>query len=79
MTTNNAFRIAMKNEEFVKHHEKVQRYAEEHREHNGPCLVFVVDDEYFYYGYDGCEVVKGKYRPKVADRFRKDGFGLVIR
>ncbi len=44
-----------------------------------PCLIFAIDDEYFYYGFDGTEIQIGKCSKKAAARHRKDGFGLTIR
>ena len=84
MTFKKAFQIATNHPGFQNHVRSVAEaearaaiFPEETS--TTPCLVFVVDDEYFYYGFDGCEIQKGKYSPEAAARCRENGFGLPIR
>ena len=84
MTFKKAYQIAMNHPGFRNHVNTVtaatiQAAINPEATNTTPCLVFIVDDEYFYYGFDGCEIQKGKYSPKAAARFRDNGFGLPIR
>lgn len=42
------------------------------------CYIFSIGDEAFFYGYDGVEVQKGKYRPGRAQYLINKGETLVI-
>lgn len=42
-------------------------------------LVFSVDDEYFYYGFNGKKIEMGKCNEHVSRFYRKTGFGLKVR
>ena len=84
MTAKTAAKIAMCNPDFVKHHTAVQaaniQFAinPDTAQKTG-CLTFWVDNECFYYGFDGCVVQLGKHTRRNTERFSKMGFGLVIR
>lgn len=85
MTAKQAVKIAMENPAFVAHHTKVQaaniRFAqnpESFVEKTG-CLMFWVDGECFFYGFDGCQVKLGKYSTIKANWLAEKGYGLVIR
>ena len=84
MTAKKAAQIAMCNPDFVKHHTKVQaaniQYAiNPDKAEKTACLMFWVDGECFYYGFDGCEVKLGKYGRTKANWLAEQGYGLVIR
>ena len=77
MKVKDAIAVAMGNEEFVKHFNFVAKCIE--LGETSPCLVFVVDGEFFGYGFDGFKLYQHKYSEKASNRFSKKHFGLVIR
>lgn len=84
MTAKNAVKIAMENPEFVKHHTAVQaaniQFAiNPHAAKATGCLMFWVDGECFYYGFDGCNIQLGKYSKIKANWIAEHGYGLIIR
>ena len=84
MTAKKAALIAMSNKEFVEHHTAVQtaniQFAfNPNAARSTSCLAFIVDGEYFVYGFDGCEVVLKKASPKATRKFKEYGIGLFIR
>lgn len=80
-----AFIIAMKNPTFAAHFNKVtmahNRFKANPtaRGEKVDRLIFIVDGEYFYYGFDGFEIVQGKLKWFVAEWMAEQGKGLLIR
>ncbi len=62
MTFKEAYAKAMSNETFRRHDEKVKAHK------YTACMLFTPNgEETFYYGFDGCEICKGKHSKKRAD------------
>lgn len=84
MTARKAASIAMCNPEFVKHHTAVQAAniqaaINPNGNYATATLCFIVDGEYFVYGFDGCEVVLCKSNKTSSKYFEDRGIGLLIR
>ena len=85
MTTRKALSIAMKNPTFIMHHDKVHKVVNylkaNPRAHVARVerLIFIVDGEYFYYGFNGREVEFGKYNYHTSLWLAEQGKGLLIR
>lgn len=45
---------------------------------SSPCMVFAINDETFYYGFDGVDVLKGKHTPYRATVLINRGDAFII-
>lgn len=85
MTFNKAFIIASKNPTFCVHLNKVTKAYERFKANPSvrgekvDRLIFIVDGEYFYYGFNGIEIEQGKLKWFVAEWMAERGKGLLIR
>jgi hypothetical protein len=66
MNVVDAFKIALSNSEFIEHDNMV-KLAEQVNAlgyaAKTACLLFCIDEEVFYYGFDGVRLHKGKHTP----------------
>ena len=78
MTFKKAYEYAMEHSDrFRKHDAHVKEMAAK-GEPSG-CMFFTVEPgETFYYGFDGCEMQKGKHTRRTSDRLIKAGDVLII-
>ena len=78
MTFKKAYEYAMANsEEFRNHDAYVKEMAKKGEQSS--CLFFTVEPgETFYYGFDGCEMQKGKHSRRTSDRLIKADHVLII-
>ena len=58
MTTKKALTIACKNSAFLKHYNNVLNNVKT------GCVLFQINDETFYCGFDGTEIMTGKHSAK---------------
>ena len=77
MTFKEAFKIAMKNNEF-KDATKIIDLANAMNQQT-PCILFSIGDESFYYGFDGVDIHKGKHSAARAKQLIEAGHTMVIR
>ena len=78
MTFKQAYEYAMAHSErFRKHDAKVK--AKKPGDDATPCMIFTVSPgETFYYGFDGCDIAKGKHNPRRAPQLIDRGEVLII-
>lgn len=76
MTFNQAFKIALNNEEFKKHVDKVKTNLEA-GEDSG-CLLFAINDEAFSYGSDFVGEIKVKHNAFRSHYLIEHGKCLII-
>ena len=80
MTFQEAFKIAQdsQSQEFVSAVNKITELEKNHGD--GLALIFSVDGECFYYGWDGCEkIIKGKHTEKRSQWLLNHNRVLIIR
>ena len=77
MTFTEAYIMASKeSKEFCKIKKEIHKRSED----NGDaiCLLFSIGTECFWYGWDGCDIVRGKHSGLVSHRLITSGQTLVI-
>ena len=77
MTFKEAFKVAMKNNEF-KDATRIVDLANAMNQQT-PCILFSIGDESFYYGFDGVDIHKGKHSATRAKYLIEKGYTLVIK
>lgn len=77
MTFKEALIIARDNEIFRKHFDEVMT-AKFHKIPTA-CMVFAVDGECFYFGFDGVDLSKGKHTEKRSRQLIDRNEALIIR
>lgn len=66
MTFNQAYKYAMEHSDRFRQHDARVKKAAEVGEASS-CMIFSVEPgETFYYGFDGCEIAKGRHTRKRA-------------
>jgi len=76
MDVRQAVKIAMQNEEFKKHVSITSKLTGTDKA--GPCLMFSISSESFYYGYDVIDLQTGKHTPDRAKELIESGRTLVV-
>lgn len=77
MKFKDAFKIAMGNDSFRKHHENVVKSVDA-GVHTG-CMIFAIDGECFYYGFDGVDLHKGRMTERRSEILLSRNECLIIR
>lgn len=78
MTFREAYIMAWKKSDiFRKNVKEIHKRAEDN-DGFGVCQLFSIGSESFWYGWDGCEINKGKHNSLTAHRLIKTGQTLVI-
>ena len=78
MTFNQAYKYAMEHSERFRRHDAAVKKAKKAGEKSA-CMIFAVSPgESFYYGFDGCDMQKGKHTKKTTDLLAKTGLILII-
>ena len=77
MTFKEAYKIATQNEDFSKFDKRVKYCVEKGIQ--SECIVFSIDGNCFYYGFDGVTLHKGKHTQKRSEYLIKKGEVKTIR
>ena len=78
MTFRQAYKYAMKHSEVFRNHDAAVKKARKEKRQSA-CMAFSVSpNEAFYYGFDGCEMHKGKYLPETAAFLAKAGMLYIV-
>ena len=77
MTITKAFSIAMKNPVFNRHYHNVMEAKANGTQSS--CMIFAIDGECFYYGFDGVKLQKGKHTEKQSAYLLIHGMAYIIR
>lgn len=78
MTFKKAYEYAMTHSDRFRKHDEAVKRAETKGEQSS-CMIFSVEPgETFYYGFDGCEMQKGKHTKRRAERLIESDSVLII-
>ena len=78
MAFDQAYKYAMTHSEVFRNHDAVVKRCKKQNE-KSPCMAFACSpNEAFYYGFDGCEMQKGKYSQKTTEWLAKTGMLFII-
>lgn len=77
MTFNQAYKYAMRRSERFRRHDEHAKASKAAREQSA-CMIFVVDGEAFYYGFDGVDMHKGKHTRRRGKELIDKGEVLII-
>lgn len=78
MTFNEALEIAVKNNDFIKHH---VRNVRAHYDMDGdptPCVIFAIGREAFSIGYDGIDIQEVKHTEERSRFLIENGYAIRI-
>lgn len=76
MNAREALVIARSNEVFRRHYDRVMT-ARLHKEPTA-CIIFAINDETYYFGFDGVDIHLGKHSKKRSQAILRRGDAFVI-